>query len=85
MLRIRPLAAALALSFALATPAFAQFTMEQMLHYPYSGGLVAAEHADRIAWVRNLAGVRNVWMAEGPAFTARQGHHLLTEAKGLSL
>ncbi|HKD20813.1 MAG TPA: hypothetical protein VKB71_02310, partial [Rhizomicrobium sp.] len=75
MLRIRPLAAALALSFALATPAFAQFTMEQMLHYPYSGGLAAAEHADRIAWVRNLAGVRNVWMAEGPAFTARQVTH----------
>lgn len=68
-------------AFALATvlsctaPAFADFTMEQVLHYPFSDGLVAAEHADRIAWVRNTAGVRNVWIADGPAFKARQVTH----------
>ena len=39
------------------------FTMAQVLHYPFSDGLASAEHADRIAWVRNLGGVRNVWTA----------------------
>ena len=68
MLRIGPLACALTLSFALPASAF---TMEQVLHYPYSDGLASAEYADRIAWVRSLAGVRNVWVAEGPDYKAR--------------
>lgn len=56
-------------------PCFAQngaFTMEQVLNYPYTTGLVAAPHGNRVAWVRNIAGVRNVWVADGPAFKARQ-------------
>jgi dipeptidyl aminopeptidase/acylaminoacyl peptidase len=64
--------AALSALVAMAVPASANFTMEQVLHYPYSDNLASAEHADRIAWVRNVAGVRNVWVAEGPAFKARQ-------------
>ena len=48
----------------------APFTMEQVLHYPYAMELASAEHADRIGWVRDLAGVRNVWVADGPAFQA---------------
>ncbi len=64
--------AAAALSVLFAVPASANFTMEQVLHYPYSDNLASAEHADRIAWVRNVAGVRNVWVADGPAFKARQ-------------
>src|ERR1700678_1673240 len=65
-------AAALSALVAMAVPASANFTMEQVLHYPYSDSLASAEHADRIAWVRNVAGVRNVWIAEGPAFKAHQ-------------
>jgi dipeptidyl aminopeptidase/acylaminoacyl peptidase len=65
-------AAALLLSLAAlpaaAAPASGGFTMEQVLHYPYATELASAEHADRIGWVRNLAGVRNVWLADGPAF-----------------
>jgi dipeptidyl aminopeptidase/acylaminoacyl peptidase len=68
-------AAALSVLFAMAVPASANFTMEQVLHYPYSDNLASAEHADRIAWVRNVAGVRNVWFAEGPDFKARQLTH----------
>jgi dipeptidyl aminopeptidase/acylaminoacyl peptidase len=45
------------------------FTMAQALHYPYASELAAAERGDVIAWVCNLDGVRNVWMARGPAFT----------------
>jgi dipeptidyl aminopeptidase/acylaminoacyl peptidase len=45
------------------------FTIAQVLHYPYASELATAEHGDVIAWVCNLDGVRNVWMARGPAFT----------------
>jgi len=71
--RHNPLTAAAALwaLIAMAVPASA-FTMEQVLHYPYSDNLAAAEHADRIAWVRDVGGVRNVWVAEGPTYKARQ-------------
>ena len=71
---LRPDLAAAALSalVVMAIPASANFTMEQVLHYPYSDGLASAEHADRIAWVRDVAGVRNVWVAEGPAFKAHE-------------
>jgi dipeptidyl aminopeptidase/acylaminoacyl peptidase len=44
------------------------FTMAQALHYPYESQLAAAENADVIGWVRNIDGVRNVWVARGPAF-----------------
>jgi dipeptidyl aminopeptidase/acylaminoacyl peptidase len=46
--------------------------MSQMLHYPYATQLAAAEHGDVIAWVRNIDGVRNVWVARGPAFMPLQ-------------
>jgi dipeptidyl aminopeptidase/acylaminoacyl peptidase len=42
-----------------------------VLHYPYTDGLVAAGHGDAIAWVRNVNGARNIWLARGPAFAPR--------------
>lgn len=48
------------------------FTMEQVLAYPFLPELDAAEKGDAIAFVRVLKGVRNVWVADGPAFTRRQ-------------
>jgi len=50
------------------------FTLEQVLGSPFPTGLVAAEHGNRVAWVFNLRGVRNLWIADGPDFvrTARQ-------------
>jgi dipeptidyl aminopeptidase/acylaminoacyl peptidase len=53
----------------------ADFTMEQVLHYPFADELAAAEHADRIAWVRNVDGLRNVWIADGPGFRPHQVTH----------
>ena len=47
------------------------FSVGQVLHYPYTDSLAAAEHGDAIAWVRNVGGVRNVWVAKGPAFAPR--------------
>src|SRR6185312_7713305 len=56
--------------------AYAQgFTIERALGYPYPYGLTAAAHAARIAWVFNVRGSRNVWVADGPAFTGRQLTH----------
>lgn len=55
-----------------AAPASTGFTLEQVLDYPYPSGLVAAQDGERIAWVVNRRGVRNVWVADGPAFTPRQ-------------
>jgi dipeptidyl aminopeptidase/acylaminoacyl peptidase len=46
-----------------------EFSMAQVLHYPFATELAAAEHGDVIAWVCNLDGVRNVWLARGPSFT----------------
>jgi dipeptidyl aminopeptidase/acylaminoacyl peptidase len=53
------------------------FTLEQILSSPFPSELVAATHADRVAWVFNAKGVRNVWVADGPDFrrTARPVTH----------
>ena len=53
----------------------ASFTIGQVLDYPFVVDLVAAEHGDRIAWVRNVGGARNVWVADGPSFKPRQVTH----------
>src|SRR2546428_11821157 len=48
------------------------FTLEQVLSSPFPSDLVAAPEGERIAWVFNAEGKRNVWVAEGPDFKARQ-------------
>ena len=53
----------------------AGFSMAQALQYPYASELVSAERGDVIAWVRTLDGVRNVWLARGPAFAPLQITH----------
>src|ERR1700679_104154 len=54
---------------AVSQPAAAgDFTMSQVLDYPKDSELAAAEHADVIAWVRTVEGVRNIWIARGPDF-----------------
>ncbi len=44
------------------------FSLEQILGAPYVTDLVAADGADRLAWVVNQRGVRNVWTAAAPDF-----------------
>ncbi|MGH9743527.1 MAG: TolB family protein, partial [Candidatus Acidiferrum sp.] len=51
------------------------FTIEQALSYPYPYGLTAAATGERVAWVFDLRGARNVWVADGPDFAARQVTH----------
>ncbi len=52
------------------SPASAQkeFTVEQILSYSFCYELVSARKADRIAWLENREGRRNVYSAAGPDF-----------------
>ncbi len=47
-------------------------TLEQVMSVPFPSNLMAARKSNRIAWTLNQEGRRNIWVAEGPAFTARQ-------------
>ncbi len=48
------------------------FTLEQLMSAPFPSNLTAAKNVNRVAWVLDQEGRRNIWVAEGPAFTARQ-------------
>jgi dipeptidyl aminopeptidase/acylaminoacyl peptidase len=48
------------------------FTINQVKSYPFPNELTAAASGSRIAWALNEQGLRNVWVAEGPDFTARR-------------
>ena len=47
-------------------------TIEQLLSVPFPENLIAAKTRNRLAWTFDDAGKRNIWVAEGPAFTARR-------------
>jgi dipeptidyl aminopeptidase/acylaminoacyl peptidase len=85
---MRDVLAGVAMAAALMGPrgaaAAESFSLPQALAYPFVTGLVSAPKGDRIAWVRNLRGVRNVWVAEGPAFAPRQATQF-TEDDGQEL
>ena len=67
------------LIFTCASACWAQapFTLEQIMSFSFPSELVAASHGNRVAWVFDAKGVRNVWVADGPDFahTARQITH----------
>ena len=48
---------------------------------PFPSELVAAIHSNRVAWVFDAKGVRNIWVADGPDFahTARQLTHFTAD------
>ena len=58
---------------ALAAPA--NFTLAQILDYPFISELATNEKGGHIAFVRNLRGVRNVWVADAPDYAPRQITH----------
>lgn len=47
-------------------------TLEQLLGTPFPTGLTASADGRVVAWVQNARGVRNVWVAEAPAWRGRQ-------------
>jgi dipeptidyl aminopeptidase/acylaminoacyl peptidase len=64
--------------FIFAAASFAQkpgFTLEQVMSSPFPTALTSAAKANRIAWVFDSKGERNVWIADAPDFTGRQVTH----------
>jgi dipeptidyl aminopeptidase/acylaminoacyl peptidase len=53
----------------------APFTLDQVRSYPFPTELTAATTGSRVAWAFNEQGRRNIFVAEGPAFSARQLTH----------
>ncbi|MGB9429015.1 MAG: prolyl oligopeptidase family serine peptidase [Gammaproteobacteria bacterium] len=47
------------------------FTMAQVLGYPYPSAMVSSPNGNAVAWVLNERGVRNIWVAQGPGYQAR--------------
>jgi len=68
----RLLLPALLLVAAAPLPAQTGFSLEQIRSYPFPNELVAAATGSRIAWAMNEAGLRNLYVAEGPAFSPRR-------------
>jgi dipeptidyl aminopeptidase/acylaminoacyl peptidase len=50
----------------------ASFTLEQILSYPFPDNLVASPAGSTIAWTFIERGLRNIYAADGPQFTARK-------------
>jgi Tol biopolymer transport system component/acetyl esterase/lipase len=48
------------------------FTIEQVRSYPFPNELTASSTGNRIAWAFNERGIRNIYVAEGPAFSPRR-------------
>src|SRR6267154_6272906 len=51
------------------------FTLEQVMSSPFPSELTVSKRGDKIAWAFDAEGKRNIWIAEGPAFAARQVTH----------
>lgn len=50
----------------------AHFTLVQVLGYPYPSDLVAWRSGSAFAWTSDARGVRNIWVAEAPAYRTRR-------------
>ena len=71
---IRALVSTLALVAVTSVVGSAQgpFSLEQIRSYPFPNELVASATGARIAWALNERGLRNLYVAEGPAFAPRR-------------
>ena len=56
--------ALLLLSFLWLTTSYAQFSLEELLSHPFPSNLVASQEEDKIIWVYNEAGKRNIWLSK---------------------
>lgn len=59
------------LSFAAVAEA-QNFTLEQVMSSPFPSDLIVSKRGDKLAWAFDTEGKRNIWVAEGPAYAARQ-------------
>src|SRR5689334_442167 len=64
---------ALCLLVAATQRAFANgFTLEQIMSSPFPSDLIASKQGDKVAWIFDHQGKRNIWIAEAPQFAGRQ-------------
>lgn len=48
------------------------FTLEHVMSAPFPSNVIAPPFSDKVAWIFNDQGRRNIWVAEGPDYRARQ-------------
>ncbi|HEY3568884.1 MAG TPA: prolyl oligopeptidase family serine peptidase [Thermoanaerobaculia bacterium] len=83
MLRVRPsflvlFAAAVLLSclpLASQTPQKPAVTLEALMSAPFPEELLASPTGAKLAWIEDMRGARNVWVAEPPEYRGRQVTH----------
>ena len=77
----RPLVVVTTLLASVLPPALAASVprLDQLLAYPYVSGLVASQKGDRIAWVEDVRGVRNIWYAGQQERQPRKLTHATTD------
>jgi dipeptidyl aminopeptidase/acylaminoacyl peptidase len=75
MLRTALLAFVTLLVFLPQASAQAAFTLEQIMSAPFPEHLTASKTGSRLAWTLDREGRRNIWVAQGPEFQARQLTH----------
>src|SRR5712692_1611786 len=51
------------------------FSLEQVMSSPFPSELTVSKRGDKVAWAFDAEGKRNFWIAEAPAFAARQLTH----------
>lgn len=68
----------------LAATSVSPFSLRQVLGYTFPSKLTASSHGNKIAWVMNLHGVRNLWVAKAPGFDPVKLTHY-TRDDGLAL
>jgi len=51
------------------------FSLEQVMSSPFPSDLITSRRGDKIAWAFDAEGKRNIWIAEAPAYAARQLTH----------
>ncbi|MGH9533672.1 MAG: S9 family peptidase [Terriglobales bacterium] len=76
----------LLLTFAAAQPPAPRggsFTLRQAMDFAFPSELTAAQLGERVAWVFDIRGVRNVWTADGPEFQPRQVTHYTADDGGV--
>ncbi|MGH9615413.1 MAG: S9 family peptidase [Acidobacteriaceae bacterium] len=66
-----------------AQPAPKGFTLEQVMSAPFNSDLIAAPTKNRFAWLSNVEGRRNIWVAvpsaSGSGYASRQITHYATD------
>ena len=50
----------------------ASFNIDQVMSAPFASNLVAAPGGNRVAWLLNESGRRNIWIAEAPTWKGRR-------------